>query len=167
MEVRQRGKGEDEESVTEERGGVKGDGRVESPWTEKKAKSEAGKAQQTGNKQHRMVLPQHKHMTTHTYTHIVSDTTQTNKHQAFQLCMLCSLLPLIHTRTHTLLFHSPSGIHIFPIHNSAVLTHLIHALQSMLRRIIKVTQEQKINNDVQYEQCLFCSSSDVDVVWVF
>lgn len=94
-EVRRRGKREDEEWVAEDRGGVKEDG--------------VNLAPQTGDKQYRVAVPQHKHMTTHTSS--VSDSTQTNKHQAFQLCMLCSLLPLTLIYTHSLLFHSLSGIH--------------------------------------------------------
>lgn len=91
--------------------------KMESTWGEKKEKStEAGKAPQTGDKQYRVAVPQHKHMTTHTRS--VSDSTQTNKHQAFQLCMLCSLLPLTLIYTHSLLFHSLSGIHAYSFSHS-------------------------------------------------
>lgn len=98
---------DDEKWVTEDRGGVDGSGGIVNLDREGESAEDA-RAPQTRNKQHRVAVPQHKHKTAHTHTHIhqrsISDSTQTSKHQLFQLCGVCSfsLLPLhlIHTHTH-------------------------------------------------------------------
>lgn len=142
-EVRCRGKCEDEEWVAEDRGGVKEDGGVEDGVN---LGREEGKIHRgwKGSTDWRQTVQSGCTSTQtydHTHTRSVSDSTQTNKHQAFQLCMLCSLLPLTLIYTHSLLFHSLSVIHAHSFSHTQF--HCADTLRAMLYTACSVELSHK------------------------